>query len=129
MNGMLPRAKDMITEADIEHWVSAAVRASLPVMIKETREVLMFAMREHEKVLEGQTQAMMRTLEAQTKMMSSVIQAQGRSMLQLLAFGGLVSLLASIVEKRDKSQDQTIAWKIVLAYGIGTALIFASQRG
>mmetsp|Transcript_87862 Transcript_87862/g.246739 ORF Transcript_87862/g.246739 Transcript_87862/m.246739 type:complete len:126 (-) Transcript_87862:148-525(-) len=122
-----PQAKDVITEQDIETWVSAAVRASLPVLLKESREVLLFAMKEHEKVLQGQTLAMMRSLEAQTQMMSRVIEVQGRSMIRLIAIGGFSTLFAYLMGKRT-SEDAVSKWKLVLSYGVGVIAILATTR-
>ncbi|CAE7554922.1 Ankrd54 [Symbiodinium sp. CCMP2592] len=87
MASFMPRAKDVITEEDIQAWVSAGVRAAMPLMNSETREILLFAMQEHQRILEEQTRAMRRTLEVQSEAMQHTIETQGSGRTFLPGFG------------------------------------------
>ncbi|CAE7336792.1 unnamed protein product [Symbiodinium necroappetens] len=126
MASFMPRAKDVITEEDIQAWVSAGVRAATPLMNSETREILLFAMREHQRILEEQTRvlAMRRTLEVQSGAMQHTIETQGRQVTRLIAFGGLTAIFSKFWQDippwlRDKR------WSIAAAYGLGVlAIIF-----
>eukprot|EP00928_Gymnodinium_smaydae_P068324 TRINITY_DN51424_c0_g1_i1.p2 TRINITY_DN51424_c0_g1~~TRINITY_DN51424_c0_g1_i1.p2 ORF type:complete len:127 (-),score=33.25 TRINITY_DN51424_c0_g1_i1:69-449(-) len=93
---LLPRAKDLVREEDVQAWVTAGLHAATPMFLEQTRELLLFAMREHQKVLEDQTLAMMRSMEAQSAAMQNTIAQQGRSVSRLIAFGGLTMLASQL---------------------------------
>ncbi|CAE7542772.1 unnamed protein product [Symbiodinium pilosum] len=124
MASFIPRAKDLITEEDIQTWVSAGVRAAMPLMFTETRELLLFAMHEHQRILEEQTRAMRQTLEVQSEAMQYTIETQGRQVSRLIAFGGLTAIFSKFWQDipawlRDKR------WSLAAAYGAGVlAIIF-----
>mmetsp|Transcript_32218 Transcript_32218/g.75670 ORF Transcript_32218/g.75670 Transcript_32218/m.75670 type:complete len:123 (-) Transcript_32218:178-546(-) len=112
--------RDIITDEDIEQWVTAAVRAAAPMMMTETRDVLVFAMREHQKVLTGQTLAMMKTLEAQSAAMQHTIELQGRQVSRLIAFGGFTGLCSKLWSELPPSKTwQRAALAVMYVVGLG----------
>eukprot|EP00933_Yihiella_yeosuensis_P054038 TRINITY_DN52374_c0_g1_i1.p1 TRINITY_DN52374_c0_g1~~TRINITY_DN52374_c0_g1_i1.p1 ORF type:complete len:126 (+),score=19.67 TRINITY_DN52374_c0_g1_i1:71-448(+) len=117
---IFPRAKDVITEDDIKSWVVAGVQAASPFMFTETREALLFAMREHQKILQEQTLAMMRTMEAQSVAMQQTIARQGAQVSRLIAFGGLTHLVTQLWHEVEPGRWQT---KLSLAAGYGLGVV------
>eukprot|EP00931_Biecheleriopsis_adriatica_P123090 TRINITY_DN98152_c0_g1_i1.p1 TRINITY_DN98152_c0_g1~~TRINITY_DN98152_c0_g1_i1.p1 ORF type:complete len:129 (-),score=12.89 TRINITY_DN98152_c0_g1_i1:166-552(-) len=122
MSGLLPRAKEVITDDDIQSWVSAGLHAAMPLMFKETREVLLFAMQEHQKVLAEQTMAMMRTMEVQSIAMQRTIETQGRMVSRLIAFGGLTAIFSQIWQELPVWL-RSRRWIVACSYGLGVGTI------
>ena len=110
----LPRARDIVREEDVEAWVSAAVRAALPTINKETRDIL-----------GEQTRAMMQTLEAQSTSMQRTVELQGRTMNRLVAFGGLTAVVSyfwrDIQDTRDLDDKCRRMYRcgLVVCYSLG----------
>eukprot|EP00435_Cladocopium_sp_Y103_P030453 s1005_g7.t1 len=124
----IPRAKDVITEADIETWVGAVVRALWPVIKSansETREILLFAVKEHGLVLEEQTKAMRQTLEVQSRAMQHTIETQGRQVSRLIAFGGLTAIFSKFWTDLPQWLKHR-RWVVAAAYGLGVVVIILS---
>mmetsp|Transcript_365 Transcript_365/g.984 ORF Transcript_365/g.984 Transcript_365/m.984 type:complete len:123 (-) Transcript_365:194-562(-) len=114
--------RDIIQEEDIQAWVAAGVRAAAPLMMEQTRDVLVFAMKEHQKVLSGQTLAMKQTLEAQSVAMQRTIELQGRQVSRLIAFGGLTGICSKLwTELKPHERWQRMG--LVIAYGLGIGAI------
>mmetsp|Transcript_62586 Transcript_62586/g.117072 ORF Transcript_62586/g.117072 Transcript_62586/m.117072 type:complete len:127 (+) Transcript_62586:46-426(+) len=122
MASLIPRAKDLITEEDIQTWVSAGVRAAMPLMNSETREILLFAMREHQRILEEQTMAMRRTLEVQTQAMQHTLETQGRQVTRLIAFGGLTAIFSKFWQEMPAWLRHK-RWSVAATYGLGVLAI------
>jgi len=114
----LPRAKDFITEEDIKTWVTAALQASLPKLMEESRDVITFAMQEHNKVLAEQTRLMRGTIERQSADMIKTLEVQGRTVARLIAFGGL-SGICSFVWRDLLGNNLKAKYAIACGYGFG----------
>eukprot|EP00434_Breviolum_minutum_P011193 symbB.v1.2.009876.t1/scaffold632.1/size217234/15 len=118
----IPKAKDVITEEDIETWVGAVVRSLWPVMNSETKELLLFAVKEHGLVLEEQTRAMRHTLEVQSRAMQHTIETQGRQVSRLIAFGGLTAIFSKFWNDLPDWLTHR-RWAVAAAYGLGVVVI------
>eukprot|EP00444_Apocalathium_aciculiferum_P051548 CAMPEP_0183515802 /NCGR_PEP_ID=MMETSP0371-20130417/13760_1 /TAXON_ID=268820 /ORGANISM="Peridinium aciculiferum, Strain PAER-2" /LENGTH=127 /DNA_ID=CAMNT_0025713421 /DNA_START=55 /DNA_END=438 /DNA_ORIENTATION=- len=116
-----PRAQDLVTDEDVKTWVLAAMDATMPALLKECREVLLFAMQEHKKVLAEQTVIMRRTLEEQSAQMIRTLEVQGRTVSRLIAFGGLSGICSALW--KDLEGDRKAQYSLAVGYGLGVFVI------
>mmetsp|Transcript_56096 Transcript_56096/g.121341 ORF Transcript_56096/g.121341 Transcript_56096/m.121341 type:complete len:124 (-) Transcript_56096:261-632(-) len=116
-------AKDLVAEDDIQTWVAAVLKAARPVMDQETREILLFAMKEHQKVLAEQTLAMMRVMEVQSIAMQRTLEHQGRMVSRILAIGGLTGG-CHLIWRDLRGQSEQRRW-LAGAYAVGVLGILA----
>eukprot|EP00405_Crypthecodinium_cohnii_P025242 CAMPEP_0206489970 /NCGR_PEP_ID=MMETSP0324_2-20121206/43682_1 /ASSEMBLY_ACC=CAM_ASM_000836 /TAXON_ID=2866 /ORGANISM="Crypthecodinium cohnii, Strain Seligo" /LENGTH=120 /DNA_ID=CAMNT_0053970001 /DNA_START=1 /DNA_END=360 /DNA_ORIENTATION=- len=114
---MLPRAKDLVTEDDIKAWVVAAMEASMPALVTDLREAVLFAMQEHKKVLAEQTIVMRTTMEEQSRLMIKTLEVQGRTVSRLIAFGALSGVCSFMY--RDLEHKPHAKYFLALGYGTG----------
>eukprot|EP00927_Polykrikos_kofoidii_P078065 TRINITY_DN74945_c0_g1_i1.p2 TRINITY_DN74945_c0_g1~~TRINITY_DN74945_c0_g1_i1.p2 ORF type:complete len:134 (-),score=18.31 TRINITY_DN74945_c0_g1_i1:268-669(-) len=127
-------AKDVVKASDIEEWVSAAARAAAPVMMKDTREVLLFAMDEHRKVLDLQTATMKMTMEAQAQMMRETMDRQGQAMIRVMSLGGLTLLAfafwkeSDVVPKSNARERNRERMGLLCGYGVCFVAVLLATR-
>ncbi|CAJ1384291.1 unnamed protein product, partial [Effrenium voratum] len=112
------RVEDVITEEDIETWVGAL----WPLVNGETKDLMVFAMTEHQRILEEQTMAMRRTLEVQSVAMRQTLETQGRQVTRLIAFGGLTAIFSKFWQDLPAWLKYR-RWAVAATYGLGVVAI------